>query len=120
MSKVIWIKVLTTVGTILTVLVSWQALGWPRPLITSDLAPFVQELADVRLLAQSNTLRILQSDWWRYERDIEEARQAAADRPADRLLRVNLYRLRREQADIQEDIETLKRLGVSRAPGPGP
>jgi hypothetical protein len=43
-----------------------------------------------------------------------------AERPADNLLRVNLYRLRREQADIQDEIDALKQIRLSRAPGPGP
>jgi hypothetical protein len=114
-----WIAILSGMAAVLAALVSWQALSWPRPVITSDLVPIVQEVGDVRSLAQSNTLRILQNDWWRYERDIEDARQAIAEHPADRLIRMNLYRLRREQADIQEEIDALKQLRLSRAPAPG-
>jgi hypothetical protein len=109
MPKAGWVKVLATIGSILAALVSWQALGWPRPLLQSDILPVVKELGDVRTLAQSNTLRILQTDWWRYERDIEEENLALIAKPADKRIRANLRRLRREQAAIQDEIDQLKR-----------
>lgn len=105
---------LTTAVAVLGGLSSWQALGWPRPLVKSDLAPITrsvgqaQATADAALeLAESNNRRILQNDWWRYDRDIEEVREAIAEQPGERRLKDSLRRLRREQAEIQRAIDKL-------------
>lgn len=67
------IVALTTGVALLGGLASWQALGWPRPLVQSDLAPITRSVAEVKStadaalkLAESNNRRILQNDWWRY------------------------------------------------------
>ncbi len=105
---------LTTAVAVLGGLSSWQALGWPRPLVHSDLEPITRSVADVQAtadtaleLARSNNRRILQNDWWRYDRDIEEINEAIIERPTDRRLKEGLRRLRREQAEIQDQIDRM-------------
>ncbi|MGI9491330.1 MAG: hypothetical protein ACR2QF_02775 [Geminicoccaceae bacterium] len=103
-------------ATFLAGLASWQALGWWRPLGPSDLEPITRGIeqatatAETALaLGKSNNIRILQNDWWRYDSDIEEMMELITERPSDRRLRDSLRRLRREQKEIQNQIDLLER-----------
>ena len=109
------IVLITTTVAVLGGLASWQALGWPRPLVQSDLVPMTRgieqatETAETALqLGKSNNIRILQNDWWRYDRDIEQMKELIGERPSDRRLRDGLRRLRREQTEIERQIEILE------------
>lgn len=107
---------ITVAVAILGGLASWQALGWPRPLVKSDLKPISRGIeqatatAETALeLGKSNNRRILQNDWWRYDREIDDIKELIDERPADRRLRESLRRLRREQAEKQDQIDLLTR-----------
>lgn len=110
-------KLVVTLGVVATALgalASWQAMGWPRPLVQSDLAPITRSVADVMStaetaleLARSNNRRILQNDWWRYDREIEDTEELMTERPTDRRLKETLRRLRREQSEIQRQIDKI-------------
>ena len=102
------ITIASTAAATVTVMSVWITLDWPRPAFVSELRVVSDRVDDIAENSFSNSLRILQNDWWRYQRYIDELdAEIVADPTTGR--QDELRRLRREQSQIQEQIEKLQR-----------
>ena len=100
------ITIASTAAATVTVMSVWITLDWPRPAFVSELRVVSDRVDDIAENSFSNTLRILQNDWWRYQEAIEK-REAKSAKTAQDM--EDLRRLRREQQEIQEQIDKLQR-----------
>lgn len=87
----------------------YKALGGPIPATRDYVSAELSSVEEnVEVLAESlrQTRQIVLSDkWWRLQEKIE----GFADQPSTRMMRDQIRRLQRDQADVQREIDALER-----------
>ena len=80
----------------------WSALDLPRPVFSGEFQDLEKFGVDTRVL-------VLNGDWWRFQAQIEDVQEKMEDAPRNPHLRQLERRLRRDQADVQKQINQLER-----------
>lgn len=91
----------------------YRQLGGPLPATQSYVADQVrvvsQSVEELARFAQQSRMIILSDKWWRIQDKLDEVNDALEEHPANPMLRGQQRRLKRDQDQVQRQIDELER-----------
>ena len=66
---------ITIAGSALAIAVSWTSLGLPRPVLTNDLKPIIDDVQGLEKFGRDTRLLVLDGRWWRLQTQIENTQE---------------------------------------------
>ena len=101
------------VGSLAAGVAGYKALGGPVPAsesyVDDKVGAVVQSIADLERFAIDSRIIILNDQWWQIQAKIDDVELDISESPANPIHKANLRRLKRDQGQVQSQIDQLKK-----------